>query len=53
MGTYNRCVKTDLKFSTVCQKCQKTAGRGGFFWLTLYAQSRYAPSFATYEKTAV
>jgi len=21
------CKKTDLKFSTVCEKCQKTAGR--------------------------
>jgi len=30
MGTYNRWVKkTDFKFSTVCEKCQKTAGRGG------------------------
>jgi len=23
------CKKTDLKFSTVCEKCQKTAGRRG------------------------
>ena len=29
---YNRCVKIDLKFSSVCEKYQKTAGRRGWFF---------------------
>jgi len=36
-GTYNTCVKIDLKIPSGGQKCQKTAG--GFFWLTLYTSS--------------
>jgi len=39
MGVY----KTDLKFSTVCEKMSENCrSRGGFyfcFWLTLYIQS--------------
>jgi len=34
---HNRCKKIDLKFLSVCEKCQKTADRRGWlFWLTLY-----------------
>jgi len=40
-GTYNRCVKIDYKLPTVCEKCQKTAGGGGFFVLTFTVYALY------------
>jgi len=33
MGMFNRCVKTDYKFSTVCEKNEKMSGHlGGDFF---------------------
>jgi len=36
--TFDRCVKIDYKFSTVCENNEKNvrSPRGDFFWLTLY-----------------
>ena len=40
MATYNRCVKSDLKFSTVCQKMPENRRPQGRIFLTHTVQSR-------------